>query len=208
MSVMTMPPTPLSIAPAGPPDDPSTLYRMSVDRYERLVQAGVLNDPRVELIQGLLVNKMGKNTPHVSTTERLRRQLDRVVPQGWYVREEKPVRIPEFDEPEPDLAVVRGDIGDYENHPPGPGDVGLLIEISDSTLPWDRGTKRLVYAQAGIPNYWIVNLVDRQIEVHSGPDGYRDRRILASSETIPVIIDGQEIGRIAIALILPPPPPK
>jgi hypothetical protein len=106
MSMMTPPITTPILPMTTAPDDPSTLYRMDVDRYERLVQAGVLNDPQIELIQGLLVNKMGKNTPHVSTTERLRRGLDRITPGGWYVREEKPVRIPDFDEPEPDLALV------------------------------------------------------------------------------------------------------
>jgi hypothetical protein len=89
-------------------------YRLNVNQYERLMQAGVLHDEEVELIQGTLVQKMGKTTPHVSTTERLRRRLDRIIPGGWYVREEKPVRIPDFDEPEPDLAIVRGDIEDYE----------------------------------------------------------------------------------------------
>jgi Uma2 family endonuclease len=132
---------------------------MDVDRYERLVQAGVLNDPQIELIQGLLVNQMGKNAPHVSTTERLRRGRDRITPGGWYVREEKPVRIPDFDEPDPDLAIVRGDIEAYEKAPPGPADVALLVEVSDSTLPWDRGTKRGVYARSSIPIYWIVNLL-------------------------------------------------
>lgn len=201
MSTTTIPTSPL----ATPPDDPGTLFRMDVYRYERLVQAGVLNDPQIELVQGLLVNKMGKNTPHVSTTARTRRRLDRVIPPGRYVREEKPVRIPDFDEPEPDLAVVRGDIEDDEKAHPGPGDVGLLIEVSDSTLPWDRGTKRLVYARSAIPNYWIINLVDRQVEVHTGPtpDGYQERRIHRQDETLSVIIAGQEVGRIAVADILP-----
>jgi Uma2 family endonuclease len=178
---------------------------MDVDRYERLVQAGVLNDPQIELIQGLLVNKTGKNTPHVSTTERLRRGLDRVTPAGWYVRDEKPVRIPDFDEPEPDLAIVRGDIGDCEKAPPGPADVALLIEVSDSTLPWDRGTKRAVYARSSRPVYWIVNLLERRIEVHTGPapEGYQECRIYTASDNLPVIVDGQEIGQLHVAQILP-----
>ena len=141
----------------------------------------------------------------MSTTERLRRGLDRITPGGWYVREEKPVRIPDFDEPEPDLAVVRGDIEDYEKAPPGPADVALLIEVSDSTLPWHRGTKRAVYARSAIPIYWIVNLLERQIEVYTGPapEGYQKCRIYTASETLPVIVDGQEIGQLPIAQILP-----
>jgi Uma2 family endonuclease len=180
---------------------------MDVERYERLVQAGVLNDPQIELIQGLLVNQMGKNAPHVSTTERLRRGRDRITPGGWYVREEKPVRIPDFDEPDPDLAIVRGDIEAYEKAPPGPADVALLVEVSDSTLPWDRGTKRGVYARSSIRIYWIVNLLERQIEVHTrpAPEGYQHCRIYTASESLAVFVDGQEIGQLVVAEILPSP---
>ncbi len=87
------------------------------------------------------------------------------VPSGWDLREEKPVRIPDFDEPEPDLAVVSGTRDDYADHHPGPGDIGLLVEVAESSLAWDRGAKLAAFARAGVSVYWIVNLIDRQVEV-------------------------------------------
>jgi len=81
------------------------------------------------------------------------------------------VRIPEFDEPEPDIAVVRGDDDLSENRHPGPGDIAIIIEVAESSLLRDRGEKREIYARAGIPAYWIINLVDRQLESHSRPTG-------------------------------------
>jgi Uma2 family endonuclease len=82
------------------------VYRISVDEYERMVAANVLDDPRVELLNGVLVRKAGKNPPHVIATKLLDRLLQRIVPLGWHIAKEDPVRITEHDEPEPDLAVV------------------------------------------------------------------------------------------------------
>jgi Uma2 family endonuclease len=90
-------------------------------------------------------------------------------------------------------------------HHPGPADIGMLIEVSDSTLGRDRGEKQLAYSRAAVPIYWIVNLNDGQLEVYSGPTptGYRDRAVLASNEQVSLIIDGKEVGRIAVSSILP-----
>jgi Uma2 family endonuclease len=116
------------------------------------------------------------------------------------------VRIPDFDEPEPDVAAVRGSRHDYGDRIPGPEDIGLLIEVSDSTLPYDRGEKGMAYARGRIPVYWIINLIDRQVEVYSRPSarGYRSRRVYKPGQEIPVVIAGAEVGRIAVAAILPP----
>src|SRR3954466_2904924 len=84
-----------------------SLFRMNVDQYERLVETGVLDGQPVELIDGLLVRKMGKKPPHGIAGEELRDELLPLIPQGWRLTIEAPVRIPEFDEPEPDLAIVR-----------------------------------------------------------------------------------------------------
>ena len=86
---------------------------------------------------------------------------------------EQPVRIPEYNEPEPDIAIVRGSDDDYKHRTPGPADVALLAKVSESTLDRDQGEKLLAYAQGGIAVYWIVNLVEGKIEVYSGPR--RDR---------------------------------
>jgi Uma2 family endonuclease len=183
------------------------LYRMTVDEYERLANADVLDDRRVELIGGYLVKKMTTKPPHVWAVDAARENLDRLVPVGWDLREEKPVRIPDFDEPEPDLAIVSGTRDDYANHHPGPGEIGLLVEVADSSLAWDRGAKLAAFARAGIPVYWIINLIDRHVEVYTGPrpDGsYSDCQIYRPGDEIPVVIAGSEAGRIAVADTLPP----
>ena len=114
------------------------------------------------------------------------------------------MRIPAFDEPEPDVAIVRGTDDDYEHRHPGPTDVGLLVEVSDATLDRDRDEKRPAYARGGIAVYWIINLVDRQVEVYTdpGPDGYRSSRVFTPGQVVPVVIDGRQIGQIAVDDIL------
>ncbi len=182
-----------------------SLFRMTVDQYERLVETGVLDGQPIELINGLLVRKMGKKPPHVIACEATRDELLPLIPPGWRLTIEAPIRIPDFDEPEPDLAIVRGTRNQYEDHHPGPADVGLLIEVAETTLDQDRGEKQLAYARGRVPTYWIVNLVDRQLEIYTRPTrtGYRNRRVLAPNEHVSVMIGRREIGQIALAAILP-----
>jgi Uma2 family endonuclease len=182
-----------------------SLFRMTVDQYERLVNSGVLDGQPIELIDGLLVRKMGKKPPHVIASEAMRDELLRLLPRGWRLTIEAPVRIPDFDEPEPDLAIVRGTKDQYLDHHPGPADIGLLIEIADTTLGRDRGEKQLAYSSGGVPIYWIVNLIDGQIEVYTepSPTGYRDRRVVTANEHVRLVIDEKEFGQIAVSSILP-----
>jgi Uma2 family endonuclease len=181
------------------------LYRMSVNQYERLVESGVLGDQPIELIDGLLVKKTGKKPPHVLACEASRDELLHLVPRGWRVAIETPVRIPDFDEPEPDLTIVRGTRDMYEDRHPGPADVGLLIEVSDTTLDFERGVKALAYARGGVSVYWIVNLVDRQVEIYTqpGPDGFQQRQIVPADGHVRLVLDGHELGQIAVFAILP-----
>ncbi|MGA8350962.1 MAG: Uma2 family endonuclease [Isosphaeraceae bacterium] len=181
------------------------LYRMTVDEYERIGE--MLDDPRVELIDGHLVKKMPKNPEHSWATKQVLKALERLLPAGWTWRTEQPVRIPAYDEPEPDVSIVRGSDDDYMHRMPGPADVALLVEISESTLATDRGEKLRTYARAAIPIYWIVNLVDRQVEVYTGPgvDDYATRRDFRPGQQVPLVIDGQQLGQIAVDDILPLP---
>jgi len=176
---------------------------MTVDEYERL--AGLLDDPRVELIDGYLVKKMSKKPPHIWAVGSVLDATTRLLPSGWSTRKEDPARIPDFDEPEPDVAIVRGSRDDYRDRIPGPEDVALLVEVADRSLPIDRGPKRAAYARGGIPVYWIVNLNDRQVEVYSLPaeDGYRSGEVFQPGDEIPVVIAGVEVGRIKVSEILP-----
>jgi Uma2 family endonuclease len=184
---------------------PPMLYRISVEEYDRMVAFGVLNDPRVELINGLLVKKVSKNPPHVIATKRLVHLAERIVPPGWHISKEDPVRIPEWDEPEPDLAIVAGAPEDYQAQHPGPDDIALLVEVAEATLDRDQGEKLFAYAAGGISVYWIVNLVDHRVEVYTqpSPSGYGSRRDFTPGEEIPVVVDGIECGRLAVSDILP-----
>jgi Uma2 family endonuclease len=192
---------------------PSSPYRLTLEQYERMVDEGILNGrDRVHLIDGILVAKMTQNDPHCTADDLCDEALRRIIPPGWYIRGAKPIRIPGRDgrrdsKPEPDRCVVRGTILDYSRRTPGPADVGLVVEIADSTLSDDRA-RIGVYRPAGIPVYWIVNLVDRQVEVYSDPtpEGYGSRRDYRTGDAIPVVIDGQPLGQIAVDAILSPEP--
>jgi Uma2 family endonuclease len=197
-------------APAPPTTPP--LHRITVDEYEKITEAGALEDPsRVELIDGYMVDKMAKNASHSYTTKETLKALERRLPAGWTSRKEEPVRIPPYNEPEPDIAIVRGTDADYEFRAPRAADVDLLVEVSDATLGQDRGKKHLSYAKARIPVYWIINLVHRQVEVYSRPgkNGYRSHETYASGEQVPVTIGGQELPPIPVDSLLPHlKPPK
>jgi Uma2 family endonuclease len=194
-----------ALSTSGGPDVFDHLYQMSVDEYERLADAGFLADRRVELINGWLVRKMTTKPPHVVAVDATREAVAGILPRGWWLRDEKPVRIPEFDEPEPDVSVIRGSRQDYRSRHPGPGDIEFLVEVSDTSLAWDRREKLAAYARARVPTYWILNLVDRQLEVFTSvePSGYQSQQILGPGDRAPVVIDGVEIGFIAVADLLP-----
>ena len=191
MSTIVRPATPLA---AG--------GRMTVDEFERIVES--LDEP-FELIDGQLIRKPDMDPHHVWATERLRKRLERMLSEGWSVRNDKPLRIPDFNERRPDIAVVRGDEDTYETRHPEPADVMLLIEVSVSTLTRDPSKKRPLYASSDIPVYWIVNAIDRQVEVYTnpGPDGYATCDVFKPGQSVPVVIAGAEVGRIAVNDVLP-----
>jgi Uma2 family endonuclease len=188
-------------APAAPAF--ADIYRMDIDEFERI--DGLLKAERVELIDGFIVQRDTMDPPHVLASEKLRRKLDPMLPAGWFVREDKPVQVHRTYEPLPDLLVVRGDPDTYEKRHPAPADLALVVEISDSTLTKDRGEKQVNYSRGGIAVYWIVNLIDRQVEVYTDPnlDGYASCIVYKSGQSLPVLIDGVEVGQIAVAEILP-----
>lgn len=190
---------------------PSPLFRITVEQYEAMVDSGTLSSKdRVHLINGYLVVKRTQKPPHVTADGLLGAELARIVPSDrYYVRAASPIRLPERDsEPEPDRVVVRGTIRDYEGQHPGPADIVLVAEVADSSLADDRKLAAEVYGPAGLPVYWIVNPVHRQVEVYTdpGPAGYRSRIVYSEGQSVPVVIDGQPLGQIAVAEILPSRP--
>jgi Uma2 family endonuclease len=180
---------------------------ITVDEYDRMVESGAIGeDEPVELLGGELVPKMGQNPDHVWAVDYLDRTLTACASGAWHVRKEHPVRIPEFDVPEPDVAIVRGTMAALRGRHPEPAEIALITEVADTSLARDRGDKWAAYGRAGIPVYWIVNLRDRQVEVYTDPDpagAYRSRVDYRPGQDVPVIIDGQEVGRIAVTELLP-----
>jgi Uma2 family endonuclease len=145
------------------------IWRLSIEQYHAIIQAGILtDDDSVELLEGWLVFKMPKNPPHQATTRLVRTALENILPAGWYVDSQELITLSNS-EPEPDIVVVRGDTRQYLDRHPGAEDIALIIEVSDTTLQRDRTVKKRIYARAGISIYWIVNLVEEQVEVYSQP---------------------------------------
>ena len=179
---------------------------MSVERYHEMVQSGALGaDDRIELLEGVLVEKMSKNPPHVFAAKALTRLLNRLVPQGWHVTSQDPVTLADS-EPEPDLMVVRGDGHEYLSRHPHGTEIGLVVEVADSSLRRDRGIKKRIYARAGIPVYWLIDLTSRTVEVYTGPQGsdYAVRQVLEPSQELVFSLDGHPIGQVAVSQVLPP----
>lgn len=207
----TIAPSQLKIgpAPAVPPDwIPRSLYRLTLDQYEAMAEAGILTTrDKVHLIDGLLVAQMTQNDPPSTADLLCGEELVRVLPLGWHVRSGKPIRIPgpgRDSKPEPDRSVARGQVRDYSRRSPEPADVALVVEVSESSLDDDRN-QASIYGLAGIPYYWIINIVDGQVEVYSnpGPTGYGTLEVLAPPHVLPVVIDGVQVGEIAVTDILP-----
>ena len=179
---------------------------ITVDQYERMIDAGTIGeDEPVELIEGRLVSKMTKKPDHMSASGRARCAIEHALPSGWHARIEGPVRIPSRDsEPEPDLAVVRGEIDHYEDRHPDPRDVALVVEIAKSSLAEDCKLA-VTYGGGGIPVYWIINLVHRQLEVYARPNNgtYASSTILTQNDLVDLILDGQIIAQIRVSDLLP-----
>jgi Uma2 family endonuclease len=166
-----------------------TRWRFTVHDYHRMGEAGILHeDDRVELIEGELVEMTAIGTRHFSCVNRLNRLFVMNVGDDAIVSVQNPVRLNEYNEPQPDLAVIRP--RDYRESLPEPDDVLLLIEVSDTTLAYDRGVKLPLYARAGIMEVWIVDLAGETIACHTDPsgEGYRRADRLRRGQTLESIL--------------------
>jgi Uma2 family endonuclease len=145
---------------------------------------------------------------HGTSTTLTDHVIERALPPGWYVRVQLPITLASG-EPEPDIAVARGEVRDYTNKHPGPKDLALVIEVADATLKFDRDEKAKEYASAQIIEYWILNLIDRQLEVHREPRKaktraeYRVREVIDASGSVDLLIDGKRIARLKVKDLLP-----
>jgi Uma2 family endonuclease len=148
------------------------LRRFTLDEYHELIKIGFFEeDERVELLEGILVSMSPNYPPHIRTVIRLQRVLAAFLARDDVeVRIQGPISIADLvTEPEPDLVISRESGSDFEERHPYPADILLLMEVSDSSLAYDRTRKGAIYAQAGIAEYWIWNLVDDSLEVYRDP---------------------------------------
>ncbi len=187
---------------------PIRMHRLSVDQYHRMIETGVLTaNDKVELLEGLLVSKMPHHPSHDGSVSVAGRELRSILPAKWIVRIQSAITLDDS-EPEPDLAIVLGPEERYFAVHPTPADIGCLIEVSDSTLDYDSTDKLRVYARNKIPVYWIINLVEKKVEVYSDPKpsrpwGYRQRKSFGLEFGVKVLIAGKELGGIAVAKLFP-----
>jgi Uma2 family endonuclease len=180
-----------------------------VDEYHQLIRTGILTEAdRVELLEGWIVPKMPRNPPHDTSLKLTAQTIDPQTPAGWHARWQSAITLPES-EPEPDGAIVQGDIRDFANRHPSPQDIGLLIEVADTSLDRDRNRKGPLYARANIPIYWIINPIDAQVAVYSEPTGpsaapgYRQRQDFMPGSDVPLVLAGQVVGQVAVNDLLP-----
>lgn len=149
--------------------------RISVDRYQKMVAAGVLTErDRIELIDGEMINMAPIGPKHAALTARLTKHFVLAAGDAAIVSPGGPVNLGDFSEPQPDVLLLRPRPDYYAGKIPEASDVLLLIEISDSTLIFDQGTKRALYARHGVVEYWIVDVEGRRIHIHREPmaNGY------------------------------------
>ena len=183
--------------------------RFTVDEYHRMIDQGYFaSDERFELLEGWIVAKVSRNPPHDGHVSVGRRVLDRRLPPRWHVRVQCAVTTGDS-EPEPDLAVVSGVEEDYFTRHPDKNDVALVVEVSSSTLDDDRVVMSRIYARAGVPVYWIINLVDQQVEVYEHPSGpvqepaFGRQRVFRRGEGIPLVVAGTDVGPVPVSELLP-----
>lgn len=155
------------------------------EEYDRLIASGGFQpDSRVQLIRGEIVEMAPQDNRHATAILLAERALGRIFAEGFTVRTQLPLALGAWSEPEPDVAVVRGSIEDYRDH--HPDRAVLVVEVADSTLEFDRMRKQQMYAEVGIADYWIVNLVDGVLEVYRDPLGatYRDTLRVGPDEVV------------------------
>lgn len=148
----------------------------TVTEHERLGEAGIFSaDDHVELIEGEIVELSPIGKRHAACVGRLTRTLTLLLQSKAIIWVQNPIRINDFSEAQPDVAVLKLRADFYEQALPTPADVLLVIEVSDTTLEYDRQIKLPLYARAGVPEVWLINLTDERIEIYAGPsgEGYR-----------------------------------
>jgi hypothetical protein len=173
--------------------------------YHKMLDLGIISrEEKLELLDGYLVLKMSQNPPHRAAMTRLMYWLTARLPSGWVFMVNSTVEF-SLREPEPDGSIVRGSLSDFDTRQPTAADFGIVIEVSDSTLDMDRTGKGGLYARENLPRYWIVDVVDKQIEVYTDPDQsakppvYRTRTDYKPGTDVPIVLDGRTAGTVPVS---------
>ena len=169
------------------------VYHWTRKKYEAMIEAGILTtEDRVELIDGMIVSMPPQNSYHAGMIEVIEDELRTICGAGYAIRVQMPLALDDRSEPEPDLAVVKGRPREHlEAHPTT---ALLIIEVSDATLRTDQTTKKTLYARNFIPEYWIVSLPDKRLEVYRDPQGetYQTEQLLTRGDVIqPLFCDAK-----------------
>jgi Uma2 family endonuclease len=198
-------------------DDHGQVVPITVDQYHRMIETGILPEGEpIELLDGYLVRKdrshQGEDPMTVGhqpawVIDRLVELFEGIRAKGFYPRVQQPITIPPDKEPEPDCAIVRGSPKDYAQRHPGPADVPCVIEVADSSLQQDRSTKQRIYADAGIPQYVIIDLVHGEIIDHRQPvvgsGRYRDSNPIRVGKDVQFVLATGQAVTLAAADLLP-----
>lgn len=172
----------------------ATRKKFTIAEYHQLVDLGFFTeDEKIELIKGEIINMAPKRTPHSVCNSLLWKKLYQLIGQQAEIRVQEPITLPSDSEPEPDVVVAKLKADNYLSAHPVAEDIILVVEIADSTLKYDREVKIPLYAEAGINDYWIFNLVDKCLEVYTKPFSrqngnfnYQTRNIILADRTIEI----------------------
>jgi hypothetical protein len=185
-------------------NDPLWLRRFSVAEYHKMIESGILNPlERVELLEGWIVKKMSQNPPHSASVRRVQRRVARVLPENWTMSVQSPITLSES-EPEPDISLARGKEEIYDTRHPKPSDIGILMEVGDATLLEDRRYKGALYAQEKIAEFWLINVVERKVEVYTRPRAgtYQKNVEYTARQSVPLVLDGSKIADLPVGELI------
>jgi Uma2 family endonuclease len=170
--------------------------KWTTEDYHRMIDAGVLEGRQVELLNGEIVDMPPEGTPHAHLSDEAADYLRELLRGRAKVRDAKPITLSNRSEPQPDIAIVQPLGDEYFEHHPYPENVFWLIEFSDSSLSKDLEIKSKVYAEAGIPEYWVINLKPRKLVVFRSPtpEGYEFKQTLSDGEIAPLAFPEVQIS--------------
>jgi Uma2 family endonuclease len=174
-----------------------TRRRLDIDVYYRMAESGILTDPRhVELIDGEIIDMAAIGSPHAAVTNRLVRGFARAAAEGSTLMSvQSPLRLDPYNEPQPDVMLLRPRADDYRANHPSAADVLLLVEVSETSLAYDRSIKLALYAKFGVPEVWIIDLPGNAVEVYREPKegAYASRERLTEGLRAPALVPGLTI---------------